>query len=88
VVEKIERRITMKGYKVFKPDWTCRGFQYEVGQTYKMDADPICCKRGFHFCEKLVDCFSYYDFDPRNHVAEVEALGEVATGRKSPGMKS
>ena len=21
----------IKGYKVFNPDWTCRGFQYEVG---------------------------------------------------------
>lgn len=22
----------MKGYKAFNPDWTCRSFQYEVGQ--------------------------------------------------------
>lgn len=22
----------MEGYKVFEPDWTCRGFQYEVGK--------------------------------------------------------
>lgn len=24
----------MEGYKVFEPDWTCRGFQYEVGKTF------------------------------------------------------
>ena len=69
----------MKGYKVFNPDFTCRGFQYEVGKTYKTDGRPILCCNGFHFCEKVADCFSYYSFDPRNKVAEVEALGEVVT---------
>ena len=39
---------------------------------------PKCCKRGFHFCIKLSDCFSYYDFNINNKVAEVEALGEVS----------
>ena len=74
----------MKGYKVFNPDWTCKGFQYEVGKTYGMDEDPICCERGFHFCEKASDCFNYYSFDPDNKVAEVEALGKVNTeGKKS-----
>jgi hypothetical protein len=69
----------MKGYKVFNPDWTCRGFQYEVGKTYKMGGKPVLCHRGFHFCENVADCFGYYFFDPRNKVAEVEALGEVVT---------
>ena len=69
----------MKGYKVFDPDWTCRGFQYEVGQVYEMDKSPKCCDRGFHFCEKASDCFKYYEFDPDNKVAEVEALGEIDT---------
>lgn len=27
----------MKGYKVFNSDWTCRGFQYDVGQVYEID---------------------------------------------------
>ncbi len=27
----------MEGYKVFEPDWTCRGFQYEVGKTFEKD---------------------------------------------------
>ena len=69
----------MKGYKVFNPDWTCRGFQYNVGQVYEMDEKPICCKRGFHFCEKASDCFNYYPFNPDNKVAEVEALGDIDT---------
>ena len=67
----------MKGYKVFNPDWTCRDFKYEVGKTYEIEEEPICCKRGFHFCEKLIDCFNYYNFDPDNKVAEVEATGDI-----------
>ena len=69
----------MKGYKVFNPDWTCRGFQYNVGQVYEMDEKPVCCDRGFHFCTKASDCFKYYSFDPDNKVAEVEALGDIDT---------
>ena len=46
----------MKGYKVFNPDWTCRGFQYNVGQVYEMDGKPVSCDRGFHFCTKVSDC--------------------------------
>ena len=68
----------MKGYKVFNPDWTCRGYQFEVGKTFTEDVTPVCCGRGFHFCTKVADCFKYYAFDPDNKVAEVEALGEIA----------
>lgn len=25
----------IKGYKVFNSDWTCRGFQYEVGKLFE-----------------------------------------------------
>ena len=67
----------MKGYKVFNPDFTCRGFQYEVGKTYEEDVVPDVCKVGFHFCQKLADCFGCYDFNPNNKVAEIEALGEI-----------
>ena len=65
----------MKGYKVFNPDWTCRKMQYEVGKTYEMDESPVLCERGFHFCTRVARCFDYYNFDPQNHVAEVEAMG-------------
>ena len=74
----------VKGYKVFNPDWTCRGFQYEVGKIFEEDVKPSCCDRGFHFCEKAADCFSYYSFNSENRIAEVIALGEVDTdGKKS-----
>lgn len=67
----------IRGYKVFNPDWTCRGFQYEVGKIFEENAEPIACERGFHFCLKLEDCFNYYTFNPENKVAEVVALGAV-----------
>ena len=65
------------GYKVFNPDWTCRNFQYEVGKTYEIESEPILCKNGFHYCLKLIDCFRYYNFDPRNKVAKIIAHGII-----------
>lgn len=67
----------VKGYKVFDPDWTCRGFRYEVGKTFEEDVMPKCCEAGFHFCKELKDCFNYYPFNPDNKVAKVIALGEI-----------
>lgn len=82
-----EERITeMRGYKVFNPDWTCKDFKYEVGNTYEMDETPKCCSIGFHFCTDLKDCFNYYSFDANNKVAEIEALGEIC--QEADGSKS
>ena len=76
-MEKVIATETIKGYKVFNPDWTCLDFQYEVGKTYVEECTPECCNVGFHFCTKPADCFNYYAFDSKNKVAEVEALGDV-----------
>lgn len=67
----------MKGYKVFHPDWKCRDYQYKVGEIFEEDGKPVCCKHGFHFCRDLRYCFNYYDFNPENKVAEIEALGDI-----------
>jgi hypothetical protein len=68
----------VRGFKVFNPDWTAKhDFKYEVGETYEMDEAPEVCRKGFHFCKKAVDCFSYYNFDPDNKVAEIIAIGDV-----------
>ena len=69
----------VKGYKVFNPDWTCRGFQYEVGKTFEHDGNIELCGSGFHFCQRASDCFNYYDFNSSNKVAEIEALDLVET---------
>ena len=70
----------VKGYKVFNSDWTCNNFQYEVGKTYKHKGEIGLCCSGFHFCEKLINCFNYYNFDPDNKVAEVIARDTVIQG--------
>ena len=61
-----------KGYKVFNDDWTCKKFQFEIGKTYEHDGKIRLYEEGFHFCRKLVDCFNYYSFNPKNKVAEIE----------------
>jgi hypothetical protein len=67
----------IKAYKVFNPDWTCRGFRFEVGKTYRIKSDPIMCEVGFHACKNIADCFNYYLFNPKNKVAEVELSGII-----------
>ena len=66
----------MKAFKVFNPDWSCRPgsnvFHFEVGKTYEHTGPVVPCQSGFHACLKLDDCFSYYNFNPDNKVAEVE----------------
>ena len=76
--------MSIKGYKVFNPDWTCRGFQYKVGETFVHNGNIEMCGSGFHFCRKASDCFNHYCFNSNNKVAEVEAIGLVETrGDKS-----
>lgn len=75
----------MRGYKVFNSDWTCKGYQFEVGKVFEEDIKPICCEQGFHFCENLIDCFNYYYFNPNNKVAVVESLGDI--DREANGEK-
>ena len=66
----------MKGYKAFEHDFTCRGFQYEVGKEYETEETIALCKTGFHFCKNIADCFNYYP-QVEARFAEVEAYGEV-----------
>ena len=68
----------VKGYKVFNPDWTCKGKQYSCPGMFEEDVNPSVCNVGMHFCKNAADCFRYYSFDPNNHVTEVIAHGAVA----------
>jgi len=67
----------IKSYKAFNKDWTCRGFQFEVGKEYKNESGALACNYGFHACEYPLDVFNYYA--PSESVfAEVEQSGEVS----------
>ena len=50
----------MKAYKGFKPDMTCRGFQYKEGGEYETAKAKV-CESGFHACLHPLDCFDYYE---------------------------
>ena len=50
---------TMKAYKGFNRDMTCRDFQFEAGKTYEEENAKL-CDSGFHACVDPLDCFNYY----------------------------
>ena len=76
----------MKGYKGFNKDMTCRGMQYEEGKIYKMEEEPKCCKRGYHFCENPIDCLGYYS--PNESIyRQVEAIGKISKDEDTSDTK-
>ena len=66
---------TTVAFKAFNDDWTCRGFQYEVGKTYKLDGEAEMCGNGFHACLNPIECFGFYP--PTGKLAVVEFAGDV-----------
>lgn len=79
----------VKGFKVFRPDWTCNPTgrnlkQYTCPGKFEEEGELNVCGHGMHFCQTAADCFNYYSFNSENKVAEVIAYGEVRTdGDKS-----
>ena len=68
----------MKYYKAMNKDFSCRGFQYEIGGIYELpkDVELELCKNGFHFCNILSSCFKYYT-KGKCIICEVEPLGKI-----------
>ena len=67
----------MKAYKIFNSDWTCKGFKYEIGKTYKLEGELSMCSNGFHACVEMANCFRFYSNSPENKYAIVELGGQV-----------
>ena len=66
---------TIRTYKAFNPDLTCRGFQYEIGGVYETDEAEV-CKSGFHACEYPLDVLNFYPSTSR--FCEVEQSGKLS----------
>jgi hypothetical protein len=66
---------TIKGFKGFDKNLKCRGYQYEIGKSYK-ESEAKACEAGFHFCEYPLDVFNYYQPSDSRYT-EVEGSGKT-----------
>ncbi|MEI1004492.1 DUF7666 domain-containing protein [Pseudomonas aeruginosa] len=75
--KKTEVEEIVTAYKGFKQDLTCRGYQFEIGGTYKHDGEVEACASGFHSCEYPLDVFGYYA-PGDSRFAIVKASGQLS----------
>jgi len=64
----------VKAYKAFNQDMTCRGFQYEVGKTYKHEGDASLCNTGFHAYLHPLDVLNCHPVTSRFAVVELDGV--------------
>jgi hypothetical protein len=74
-------------FKGFSADWTCRGFQYEIGGHYVGAGKAVLCgEGGFHACEMPLDTWNYYG-PATSKFALVEQSGQIARGGQGDDTK-
>ena len=64
-------------YKGMEFDMTCKGFQYEIGKSYKTDKVEL-CEIGFHACLNPIDVLDYYFEEEGSRYFKVLLSGEIA----------
>ena len=78
---EMEETNTIKGieviaYKGMNSDMSCRGFQYEIGETYKTDKAKL-CECGFHACLNPREVLDYYEQNEDTRYFKVKLSGEI-----------
>ena len=73
---KTIKRKEVIAYKGMNSDMSCKGFQYEIGKTYKTDKAEL-CKCGFHACLNPLDVLDYYYQSIKSRYFKVKLSGEI-----------
>ena len=73
---KTIKRKEVIAYKGMNSDMSCKGFQYEIGKTYKTDKAEL-CKCGFHACLNPRDVLDYYYQSIKSRYFKVKLSGEI-----------
>ena len=75
-MEETIKGIEVIAYKGMDSDMSCKGFQYEIGKTYKTDKAEL-CKCGFHACLNPLDVLDYYPKYLSSRYFKVKLSGEI-----------
>ena len=75
-MEETIKGIEVIAYKGMNSDMSCRGFQYEIGETYKTDKAKL-CECGFHACLNPREVLDYYEQNEDTRYFKVKLSGEI-----------
>ena len=79
----MKKEKTIKAYKGFNSDMTCRGFQYEVGKEYEQGDDVHICEKGFHAISEYVSPLLMFNYYPPADNGNLSRYCEVEMGGKT-----